>query len=70
MAIMARWRMPPENWCGKSRTRSFEAGMRTRCRSGTTRSLACCRVKRWCAAMASSTWNPTFSTGFIEVIGS
>ena len=29
MAIMTRWRMPPESWWGKSSTRSSGAGMRT-----------------------------------------
>src|SRR6266849_3816893 len=70
IAIIARCRMPPENWCGKSRTRSFAAGIRTRWRSGTKRCLACWRVKRRCAAIASSIWNPTRSTGLSEVIGS
>ena len=30
MAIITRWRMPPESWCGYSRTRRLAAGMPTR----------------------------------------
>src|SRR6266849_2592176 len=44
--------------------------MRTRFMIGITRSCACRRVNRRCAAIASSTWNPTLSTGLSEVIGS
>ena len=31
MAIMARWRMPPESWCGYSLTRCCGSGMPTSC---------------------------------------
>ena len=31
MAIMARWRMPPESWCGYSLTRWAGSGMPTSC---------------------------------------
>ncbi len=29
MAIIARWRMPPESWCGYSRARRSGSGIRT-----------------------------------------
>jgi hypothetical protein len=30
MAMLARWRIPPLNWCGNWRTRSSGSGMPTR----------------------------------------
>ena len=40
IAIIARWRMPPENSCGYCRTRSSAAGMPTAFSSSTARSFA------------------------------
>ena len=37
IAIIARWRMPPENWCGKSSTRDSGFGIPTCRRSSTAR---------------------------------
>ncbi|MFN8620031.1 MAG: hypothetical protein U0869_04665 [Chloroflexota bacterium] len=37
MAIIARWRMPPENWCGYSSMRRFALGMPTSSSSSTAR---------------------------------
>ena len=40
IAIMARCRIPPENWCGKSSTREEGCGMPTR----PSMSIACLRA--------------------------
>ena len=55
MAIMARWRMPPENWCGKSSTRTSGCGMPTRRSSS---------MARWRAAALemSLSWARIIST--------
>ncbi len=70
MAIIARWRMPPLNWNGKSRARCLGEGMRTRSRRGMTRALACRLSNLEWARIASSIWKPTRRTGFREVMGS
>ena len=41
MAIIARWRMPPENWCGKSFARIAAFGIPTAPSSSTERFQAC-----------------------------
>ena len=40
MAIMTRWRMPPDIWCGYSSTRCSGEGMPVFCMSSTARSRA------------------------------
>ena len=39
MAIITRWRMPPESWCGYSRTRRSGSGMPTSVSISTARAL-------------------------------
>ena len=70
MAIMTRWRMPPESWCGYSSTRLAGEGMPT----SSSISIAIRRARAlstlWCSRMASMIWSPMVKTGFSEVIGS
>ena len=70
MAIMTRWRMPPENWCGYSSTRSRGRGRPTRSSTSTARSHACFLVASRCSSTASAIWWPTVCVGFSEVSGS
>ena len=37
MAIMTRWRIPPENWCGKSFRRFSAIGIPTKSKSSAER---------------------------------
>jgi hypothetical protein len=47
MAIITRWRMPPDIWCGYSSNRRSGAGIRTRGdRAGTQRGAGCRAVVR------------------------
>ena len=41
MAIIARWRMPPENWCGYASYRLCGFGMPTRSSISIVRAWAC-----------------------------
>ncbi len=60
MAIMTRWRMPPENSCGKALSRSFGLGMPTMPRSSTARaSFACLLMAGLWTVSASMIWVPT-----------
>ena len=58
MAITARWRMPPENWCGYSSTRCSGLAMPTDASSSIVRSRASCFVIFWCSVMFSMIWLP------------
>ncbi len=71
MAIIARWRMPPENSCGYCAARRSGKGTATRARSSTARFMAW-RSLIWRSWMRiiSVIWAPTVSTGFRAVIGS
>ena len=70
MAIMARWRMPPENSNGYSFARRLASGMPTLASSST----AICAASRlplpWCSTIASAIWSPTLNTGLRLVMGS
>src|SRR6266511_1515819 len=71
IAIIARWRMPPENSCGYWSTRRSGFGTPTSFSRSTARFLtASSFVSGWCVLIASPIWKPTFSTGFSDVIGS
>ena len=49
MAIMTRWFMPPESWCGKAASRRSGAGMPTCSSSSIARvARACWRSMSWC----------------------
>ena len=70
MAIMARWRMPPENSNGYWLTRLSASGMPTRASS----SAAICHASplplSWCSMIASAICLPTLMTGLRLVMGS
>ena len=70
MAIITRWRIPPESWCGYSRTRRWGSGMPTRISISTALASASAAERPWCRRSVSPIWRPTVSTGFSEVIGS
>jgi hypothetical protein len=42
-AIAIRWRMPPENWCGKARSADSGSGMRTSSSSAAAPAVAAAR---------------------------
>ena len=70
MAIMARWRMPPENSCGYWRARCFGCGMPTSWRRLTASSVASFfDISRW-TMKTSEIWLPTRCTGLSAVRGS
>ena len=71
IAIIARWRMPPENSCGYCRTRTSGRGIPTESSSSTARSIASFSLRsRRCARIASVICLPTRCTGFSAVSGS
>ena len=70
IAIIARWRMPPENSWGKWRALSAARGMPTRSSSSTACPCASVSEMSSWARICSTIWSPTRSTGFMEVIGS
>ncbi len=69
-AIMARCRMPPENWCGCSRARRAGSGMPTSPSTSTARFSAALRVPPWCSRYASAIWSPMVKYGCREVSAS
>ena len=70
IAIMARWRMPPENWCGYSLTTLSGLAMPTSRSTCTVFSWASPLERFWWMRIASRIWLPTVKTGFRLVIGS
>jgi hypothetical protein len=70
MAIITRWRMPPESRCGYSSTRRAASGMRTRSSSSIARRRAAAPSSPWWRARVSPIWSATVRTGFSEDIGS
>ncbi len=71
IAIIARWRMPPENSCGYWRHRALASGMPTRSSSWIVRVRASAELDaRPCARMVSSIWSPMDMTGLSDVFGS
>ena len=71
MAIITRWRMPPESSCGYSSSRRSGAGMPT-CSSRPRARRAASAAERplWCKANTSVICRPMRCTGFSAVIGS
>ena len=59
IAIIARWRMPPENSCGYSPKRRSGSGIPTRSSSSIARSRAACLETCSWASIASVIWAPT-----------
>ncbi len=58
IAIIARWRIPPENSCGKDLTRTWGLGMPTRSSSSTARLPAAARDRSRWIWIASTIWSP------------
>ena len=70
MAPTMRWRIPPDIWCGYSRTRASGAGMRTERSSSFARAHAPLREAPSWTRRGSATWSPTVNSGFSEAMGS
>ena len=70
MAIIARWRMPPENSWGYCRALVGGCGIPTISRSSTARALAASLPTSLWARIISAIWSPTRCTGFSAVSGS
>src|SRR5262245_26973820 len=70
IAIMMRWRVPPESSCGYCSMRRAGSGMPTRRSISIARALAAPRSSPRCNVSVSVIWRPTVSTGLSEVIGS
>ncbi len=62
MAIIARWRMPPESWWGKSMTRLVL--MPTRSKSSRVRTMACFSERPSWSMIGSAICLPVSVTGF------
>ncbi len=69
-AIITRWRMPPDIWCGYSFTRRSAAGISTRSSISRARLSAAAREPPSCCSTASAIWSPTVYSGFRLVMGS
>ena len=63
IAIITRWRMPPEKRCGYSWKRDFAAGMRTFSSRRIVSASAAERDRPRCRISASAIWKPMVSTG-------
>ena len=70
MAIITRWRMPPESSCGYCLTRRSGLGMPTRRMASMARSQASFLLTFMCRRTCSAIWSPTVKTGFRLVSGS
>src|SRR4051794_13702896 len=70
MAIITRWRMPPENWWGYALRRFSGWGMPTMPSSSTARFRASPRSTLRCAWMVSTICSSIVRTGFRLVMGS
>jgi len=70
MAIMARWRMPPENSWGYISARLRGSGMPTRSSISTARSSARRLGISWWMVAISAICLPTLWTGFSALSGS
>ena len=70
MAIITRWRMPPDSSWGYCLTRRSGYGMPTMRSASMARSRASCLLILKCSRTASAIWSPTVNTGLRLVIGS
>ena len=70
MAIMTRWRMPPESWCGYSSSRVSGEGILTSRSISRARARASAALTGRCRRIASTICSPTVCTGLRLVIGS
>ena len=69
-AIITRWRMPPDSWCGYSSKRRSASGMPTERSMVTALILASCRLIFRCKRSDSVICLPIVITGLSELIGS
>ena len=70
IAIITRWRIPPESWCGYSSIRCSGAGMPTNSSISIALLRASCFETCWCSTTDSTIWKPQVNTGLRLVIGS
>jgi hypothetical protein len=70
IAIITRWRMPPESWWGYCAARRSGSGICTRRSISIARASAAARVRPWCSTRVSRICRPIVSTGLSDVIGS
>ena len=70
MAIITRWRIPPDISCGYWSIRLLASGIRTRSSISSVRVRAWARFMPRCRRSASPIWLPTVYTGFRLVSGS
>ena len=71
IAIITRWRIPPDSWCGYCRKRSRAAGSRTSSISSTARSTALADSDTsQCSWIASVICGPIRIVGFSDRLGS
>ncbi len=70
IAIITRWRMPPESWCGYWSRQRRASAMRTRSSISRARSRAACHGSLKCRTTLSAICVPMVSTGLRLVIGS
>jgi hypothetical protein len=70
IAPTMRCRMPPDIWCGYSRTRVSGAVIRTDFSSAVALAHAGLRGMCSCTRSGSATWSPIVNSGFNDAIGS
>ena len=69
-AIITRWRMPPDSWCGYSCRRCAAAGISTSSSMRWAWASAALRSSPMCRRTDSAICSPTVKTGFRLVMGS
>ena len=70
IAIITRWRMPPENSCGYMRMRRAASGIRTDSSASIARFVASLRDSLRCSCSVSVIWRSIVRNGLSDVIGS
>jgi hypothetical protein len=70
IAIITRWRMPPESWYGKLFNTLRASGMRTSSSMRNASARAAAALLPWCTWIDSAIWSPAVNTGLSEVMGS
>jgi len=59
MAIIARWRWPPESWCGNALARRAGSGMPVSASNWTAAACASRFERPSCSSSTSAIWSPT-----------
>ena len=70
IAIITRWRMPPESWCGWRSSTWAASGMRTCSSMRSASRFAAAKSLPWCSRIDSAICSPIVNTGLSDVIGS